>query len=105
MTDAFIYLVVAAILGVLFALVLSIRRLMNLEFKQEKLLNTIKRVELRDIAMEERTYKILKEIEGGTKKKKLSLKEQYEKETGKNAIWHGKVTKGFKEWKKKQEKK
>ena len=60
--DAFLYLVIAAMLGVLFALVLSIRRLMQLELKQEKLLNTIKRIELRDISMEERTYQILEKM-------------------------------------------
>jgi len=31
--------------------------------------------------------------------------EQFEAEKGKNAIWRGKITKGFLEWKKKQEKK
>jgi len=61
--DTFSTLLLAATLGILFALVLSIRRLMQLEFKQEKLLNTIKRIELRDIAMEERTYKILQKLE------------------------------------------
>lgn len=61
-TDVFSTLLLAATLGVLFALVLSIRRLMNLEYKQEKLLNTIKRIELRDIAMEERTFKILEKM-------------------------------------------
>lgn len=60
--DAFLYLVTAAMLGVLFALVLSIRRLMQLELKQENLLNTIKRIELRDIAMEERSYQILEKL-------------------------------------------
>jgi hypothetical protein len=60
--DTFSTLLLAAMLGVLFALVLSIRRLMQLEFKQEKLLNTIKRIELRDIALEERTYKILQQL-------------------------------------------
>ncbi|MFA5406232.1 MAG: hypothetical protein WC307_02650 [Candidatus Nanoarchaeia archaeon] len=69
----FLYLVTAAMLGVLFALVLSIRRLMQLEIKQEKLLNTIKRIELRDIAMEERTYKILEEIKP---KNKVSAKKK-----------------------------
>ena len=60
--DPFLYLVTAAMLGVLFALVLSIRRLMQLELKQENLLNTIKRIELRDIAMEERSYQILEKL-------------------------------------------
>lgn len=60
--DTFLYLIVAAMLGVLFALVLSIRRLMQLELKQESLLNTIKRIELRDISMEERTFQILQEL-------------------------------------------
>ncbi len=63
----FLYLITAAMLGVLFALVLSIRRLMQLELKQERLLSTIKRIELRDIAMEERTYKILEELKPKTK--------------------------------------
>jgi MFS superfamily sulfate permease-like transporter len=61
-TDVFTSLLLATTLGVLLALVLSLRRIMGLEIKQEKLLNTIKRVELRDIAMEERTYKILQEL-------------------------------------------
>ena len=68
--DAFSTLVIAAMLGVLFALVLSIRRLMQLEFKQEKLLSTIKRIELRDISMEERTYKILQKLEKKSAKKR-----------------------------------
>ena len=68
--DTFLYLIVAAMLGVLFALVLSIRRLMQLEFKQESLLNTIKRIELRDIAMEERTFQILQELTKNKAKKK-----------------------------------
>ncbi len=66
--EAFLYLVIAAMLGVLFALVLSIRRLMQLELQQDKLLNTIKRIELRDIAMEERTFKILSALESKTKR-------------------------------------
>ncbi len=66
--EAFLYLVIAAMLGVLFALVLSIRRLMQLELQQDKLLNTIKRIELRDIAMEERTFKILNALESKTKR-------------------------------------
>ncbi len=74
--DAFLYLVVAAMLGVLFALVLSIRRLMQLEFKQEKLLNTIKRIELRDISMEERTYKILDMLSSKIKAKKKPAKKK-----------------------------
>ena len=74
--DAFLYLVVAAMLGVLFALVLSIRRLMQLEFKQEKLLNTIKRIELRDISMEERTYKILDMLSSKVKAKKKPAKKK-----------------------------
>lgn len=116
MTDAFIYLVVAAMLGVLFALVLSIRRLMNLEFRQTKLLNTIKRIELRDIAMEERTYKILKKLDTKAVKPKAKPKRKpttsrasagaliksYERRTGKKAVWQGKQTKGFKDWKKKR---
>ena len=32
--------------------------------------------------------------------KMKALKEKYEKETGKNAFWRGKLTKGFIEWKK-----
>ena len=74
--DAFLYLVVAAMLGVLFALVLSIRRLMQLELEQEKLLNTIKRIELRDISMEERTYKILDMLSSKVKAKKKPAKKK-----------------------------
>ncbi len=74
--DAFLYLVTAAMLGVLFALVLSIRRLMQLEFKQEKLLNTIKRIELRDIAMEERTYNILELIKPKRVTKKTTTRKR-----------------------------
>jgi len=66
--DAFLYLVTAAMLGVLFALVLSIRRLMQLELKQENLLNTIKRIELRDIAMEERSFQILEKLNSAANK-------------------------------------
>ncbi|MBD3312468.1 hypothetical protein GF352_03390 [archaeon] len=79
MADVFSTLLLAATLGVLFALVLSIRRLMNLEFKQEKLLNTIKRIELRDIAMEERTYKILEKVANKGKKKKSKSKKKKKK--------------------------
>ena len=32
--------------------------------------------------------------------KKTKKMEQYEKETGKSALWHGKITLGFKNWKK-----
>ncbi len=68
-------LLLATILGSLFGLIVAIRRLMTLELKQEKLLNTIKRIELRDISMEERTYKILERIESmGTKKKTATKK-------------------------------
>jgi len=28
------------------------------------------------------------------------LQQHYKEETGKNAIWHGKETKGYEEWKK-----
>ena len=66
--DPFLYLVTAAMLGVLFALVLSIRRLMQLELKQENLLNTIKRIELRDIAMEERSFQILEKLNSAANK-------------------------------------
>ena len=74
--DTFSTLMLAATLGVLFALVLSIRRLMQLEFKQEKLLNTIKRIELRDIALEERTYKILEKLESKTAAKRVVRKKK-----------------------------
>jgi len=77
--DTFSTLMIAATLGVLFALVLSIRRLMQLEFKQEKLLNTIKRIELRDIALEERTYKILEKLDKKTAPKKRTTKRKKKK--------------------------
>ncbi len=41
-----------------------------------------------------------KKAEGNPKLE--SLKEQYKEETGKNALYCGKLTKGFQEWKKKK---
>ena len=34
--------------------------------------------------------------------KSSSLMKEYERETGKHALWHGKITSGFKSWKKKR---
>lgn len=34
-----------------------------------------------------------------------SLIKQFEKETGKHAIWRGKITKGYEQWKKKRKEK
>ncbi len=61
-----LYLITAAVLGTLFALVLSIRRMMSMELKEAEIAETGKKLELRSIAIEEKILdsqnKILAEI-------------------------------------------
>ncbi|MBD3312616.1 hypothetical protein GF352_04150 [archaeon] len=56
----------------------------------------IEKVELTPKPKPEKTIKKEKGV------KKTELMKKFEKETGKNAIWQGKVTKNFKDWKKEQ---
>ncbi len=57
-----LYLVTAAVLGTLFALVMSIRRMMSLELKEEELAQAAKKLELRSIAIEEKILDIQEKI-------------------------------------------
>ncbi len=69
MADTTIYLLVAAMLGVLVALVLSIRRLNSLELKSESMINSTKRIDVRSISIEERILEIQRQMLGLLKKK------------------------------------
>lgn len=55
-----LYLITAATLGMLFAVVLSIRRIMSIETKTEKTLNTLERIERKLLDMEEGEMKLAK---------------------------------------------
>ncbi len=63
----------------------------------EKQLENIKR----HIAYEQK--KLEKEKKKASKDKKTDLMKQFEKETGKKAVWQGSVTKQFMDWKKERE--
>ena len=62
MSDTTMYLLLAAMLGVLVGLVLSIRRLTSLELKSESMINAAKRIDLRSISIEERILDIQKQM-------------------------------------------
>ena len=57
-----LYLITAAVLGTLFALVLSIRRMMSLEVKEEELVEKANKLELRSIAIEEKILQMQERI-------------------------------------------
>jgi|GEM_PF-5260457 len=69
MSDTTMYLLLAAMLGVLVGLVLSIRRLTALELKSENMINAAKRIDIRSISIEERILEIQKQMLDLLKKK------------------------------------
>lgn len=70
MADTTMYLLLGTMLGVLVALVLSIRRLTMLEIKSENLIMAAKRIDTRSIALEERILALQSQILSIIKKKK-----------------------------------
>ncbi len=69
-----LYLVTAAVLGTLFALVLSIRRMMSLEIKETELIEAVKRLDVRDISIEEKILETQDKILSELRSSKPALK-------------------------------
>lgn len=62
MTDTTMYLLLAAMIGILVALVLSIRRLTSLELKSEAMISATKRIEAKDIEIDQKVLDLGKQI-------------------------------------------
>lgn len=65
------------------------------EKKRESKKEKVPKKKKKEVKTEEKPKKEKKEIYD-----EEALQRQFEEETGKNAIWHGKITKGYEEWKK-----